>query len=445
MPSSIAPQATYHFAAMIWNPESESMPRAALEALQLARLRWTVARVLDNVAPLGDRLCAAGITDSAQIGSLADLPRLPFTTKADLRQHYPLGLMAVPRSEIMRVHASSGSSGKPTVVGYTRSDLRTWAEVVARTLALGGVRPGMVLQIAAGYGLFTGGLGFHAGGELMGCTVIPSGAGFTQRQVMLMVDLGTQVLKSTPSYALTIASTMEQMGVAVSDLRLEIGLFGAEPWTEAMRSEIERQLCIRAINDYGLSEIIGPGVAAECTEVRAGMHIQEDHFLPEIVDPATGQPLPTGERGELVLTTLTKEALPLVRYRTGDLSSLDFGDCACGRTLVRMSAVHGRIDDMLIIRGVNLYPSEVERVLLSLGGLSPHYQLLVDRPASLDELSVVCEPASSEADLDTLRARTVKALHEATGLAVQVNLVPPGTVPRSEGKAVRVVDRRGSL
>jgi phenylacetate-CoA ligase len=444
MPSSVAPQATYHFAAMIWNSESESMPREALEALQLARLRWTVARVLDKVAPMGDRLRAAGITDSAQIRSLADLPRLPFSTKADLRQHYPLGLMAVPPSEIIRVHASSGTSGKPTVVGYTRSDLSTWAEVVARTLALGGVQPGMVLQIAVGYGLFTGGLGFHAGGELMGCQVIPSGAGFTQRQIMLMQDLGTQALKSTPSYALNIASTMEEMGVAVADLRLEIGLFGAEPWTEAMRTEIERRLHIRAINDYGLSEIIGPGVAAECTEMRDGMHIQEDHFLPEIVDPATGQPLPMGERGELVLTTLTKEALPLVRYRTGDLSSLDAAPCACGRTLVRMSAVLGRIDDMLIIRGVNLYPSEVERVLLGLGGLSPHYQLIVERPAALDELSVVCEPASSEADLDTLRTRAVNALHEATGLAVRVDLVPPGTVPRSEGKAVRVVDRRAS-
>ena len=429
---------------MIWNPESESMPRADLEALQLQRLRWTVSRLLARVAPTRDRLHAAGITDANQIRSLADVPRLPFSTKADLREHYPFGLLAVARPEIMRVHASSGTSGKPTVVGYTRADLRTWAEVVARTLALAGVEPGMVLQIAVGYGLFTGGLGFHAGGELLGCTIVPSGGGLTRRQIMLMLDLGTEVLKSTPSYALNIASTMEETGVVISDLRLKIGLFGAEPWTEGMRQEIERRLHIRAINDYGLSEIIGPGVAAECSEVRDGMHIQEDHFLPEIVDPATGAPLPVGARGELVLTTLTKEALPLVRYRTGDLSSLDYSACACGRTLVRMSAVVGRIDDMLIIRGVNLYPSEVERVLLGLGGLSPHYQLVVDRPSALDELSVMCEPASSEVDIDrdSLRNRAAHALYEATGLAVRVNLVAPGTVPRSEGKAVRVVDNR---
>lgn len=418
------------------------MPRLALEALQLTRLRWTVARLLNNVAPTRQRMHAAEITDAAQIGSLSDLRRLPFLTKADLRQHYPFGLMAVPRSEIIRVHASSGTSGKPTLVGYTRADLATWAEVVARTLALGGVRPGMVLQIAAGYGLFTGGLGFHAGGELMGCTLIPSGGGFTQRQIMLMLDLGTQALKSTPSYALNIASTMDEMGIRPSDLRLEIGLFGAEPWTEPMRVEIERRLHIRAINDYGLSEIIGPGVAAECFEVRDGMHIHEDHFLPEVVDAASGEPLPPGERGELVLTTLTKQALPLVRYRTGDLSSLAFEACPCGRTLARMSAVVGRIDDMLIIRGINLYPSEVERVLLSLGELSPHFQLQIDRPAALDELSVLCEPASPTADVDTLRPRVARALQEATGLAMQVKLVLPGRVPRSEGKAVRVVDRR---
>ena len=427
---------------MIWNPEAETMPREALEALQLRRLRGTIDRILERVPPMRDRFHVAGITSGRQIGTLDDLARLPFSVKSDLRQHYPFGLMAVPRSEIIRVHASSGTSGKPTVVGYTRNDLGVWAEVVARTLALGGVRPGMVLQVAAGYGLFTGGLGFHAGGELMGCTVIPSGGGFTQRQVMLMADLGTQALKSTPSYALNIAQTMSEMGVDRSTLRLQIGLFGAEPWTEEMRVEIERELNIVAINDYGLSEIIGPGVAAECVEVRKGMHLHEDHFLPEVIDPTTGEQLPAGRQGELVLTTLTKEALPLIRYRTGDLCSLDYEPCACGRTSVRMSAVPGRVDDMLIIRGVNLYPSEVERVLLGLGGLSPHYQLVIDRRAALDELTVLCEPHTAEQDVEALRGRAAHALREQTGLSVHVEVLAPGSVPRSEGKAIRVIDRR---
>lgn len=427
---------------MIWNSAAETMPREPLQALQLERLRWTVGRQIERVPPLRDRLYAAGIQRAEDIRSLADLSRLPFSMKRDLRESYPLGLLAVPRTEVVRVHASSGTSGKPTVVAYTRRDLETWTEVVARTLALGGVRPGMVFQVAVGYGLFTGGLGFHMGAELMGCTVIPASGGFTQRQILLMQDLGTQVLKSTPSYALTIATTMETMGVDPRSLNLEIGMFGAEPWTEAMRTEIERRLGIRAINDYGLSEIIGPGVAAECTEVRQGMHIQEDHFLAEIIDPATQQVRGPGEQGELVLTTLTKEALPLVRYRTGDLAALDATPCACGRTFVRMSAVPGRIDDMLIVRGVNLYPSEVERVLLELGDMSPHYQIVLERPASLDELTVVCEPASGDVDRDRLRARATSSLSEATGLAIRVDVRPPGEVPRSEGKAVRVIDRR---
>jgi phenylacetate-CoA ligase len=428
---------------MIWNPDAESMPRAQLEALQLERLRWSVTRQLERVPPMRERLLAVGLTDAAQVRSLEDLRRLPFATKADLRTHYPLGLLAVPRAEVIRVHASSGTSGKPTVVGYTRADLAMWAEVVARTLVLGGVRPGMVLQVAAGYGLFTGGLGFHAGGELLGCTVIPSGGGFTQRQIQLMQDLGTQALKSTPSYALTIATAIDEMGVDTSTLRLEVGLFGAEPWTEAMRAEIERRLAIRAVNDYGLSEIVGPGVAAECIEVRNGMHVQEDHFLAEVIDPESGQRLPPGERGELVLTTLTKEALPLVRYRTGDVTSIDFEPCACGRTTARISEVVGRIDDMLIIRGVNLYPSEVERVLLTLGDIGPHYQLVVERPRTLDELTVVCEPATAGAQpMADLQARAERALREATGLGIRVDLRPTGSVPRSEGKAVRVLDRR---
>jgi phenylacetate-CoA ligase len=427
---------------VIWNPAAETMPREQLRALQLERLRQTVARQLASVAPRRERLHAAGVTEANDVGSLDDLRHLPFTHKADLREHYPFGLFAVPREQVVRIHASSGTRGKPTVVGYTRADLDVWSEVVARALALGGVRPGMVLHNATGYGLFTGGLGFHAGAELMGCTVVPVGGGFTQRQVMLLQDLGAQVLKSTPSYALNIAATMEEMGIRPGQLKLEIGLFGAEPWTAEMRPALESRLGLQAINDYGLSEIVGPGVSAECIEVREGLHIQEDHFLPEVIDPATEQPVEPGQEGELVLTTLTKEALPLVRYRTGDLSWLDFAPCACGRTQVRMGAVRGRLDDMLIIRGVNLYPSEVERVLLSQGDLGPHYQLVLERPAELDELTVLCEPAAPGADRAMLARRTAHALQQATGLAMRVQVLEVGSVERSQGKAVRVVDRR---
>jgi phenylacetate-CoA ligase len=426
---------------MIWDREAECMPRSRLEELQLERLRWTVSRQLDRVPPMRERLLQSGIDDAARIRSLDDLRRLPFSKKADLRAHYPLGLLAVPSHEVLRIHASSGTSGKPTVVAYTRADLSMWSEVVARTLVLGGVRPGMVLQVAAGYGLFTGGLGFHMGGELLGCTVVPSGGGFTQRQVLLMQDLGTQALKSTPSYALTLASAMEEMCVQPSTLQLELGLFGAEPWSEAMRTEIERRLNIRALNDYGLSEIVGPGVAAECIEVRNGMHLHEDHFLPEVIDSESGEALAPGQRGELVLTTLTKEALPLVRYRTGDITSIDYEPCACGRTTARISEVVGRIDDMLIIRGVNLYPSEVERVLLSIDEIGPHYQLVVERPGTLDELTVMCEPSVADVSAD-VQAKAEYALREATGIHIRVALQPIGSVPRSEGKAVRVVDRR---
>jgi phenylacetate-CoA ligase len=391
-----------------------------------------------------ERLRGAGIRTAEDLTALSDLAALPFSTKSDLREHHPFGLFAVPREQLVRVHASSGTRGKPTLVGYTRGDLQVWSEVVARTLALGGVRPGMVLHIAAGYGLFTGGLGFHMGGELMGCTVVPAGAGFSQRQITLMLDLGAQALKSTPSYALNLAATLQDMGLSAAALQLEVGLFGAEPWTEQMRAVIERGLGLRAINDYGLSEIIGPGVSAECIEVRQGMHIQEDHFLPQVIDPKTGQALPPGQTGELVLSTLTKEALPLVRYRTGDICSLDEAPCPCGRTQVRMSAVTGRVDDMLIIRGVNLYPTEVERVLLGMDELGPNYQLVVDRPTSLDELTVVCELASADADAAAVQARVAQRIQQEIGLSVQVDLRAPGSLERSEGKAVRVIDRRNA-
>ncbi len=424
---------------MLWNPEVEALPRDRLAALQLERLRQTVQRQLEHVPAMRDRLREVGVTSPEDVRSLADLVRLPFTHKTDLREHYPFGLFAVPREQVIRIHASSGTRGKPTVVGYTRHDLGVWSEVMARTLALAGAKPGMVVHNAYGYGLFTGGLGFHMGAELMGCTVVPISGGLSQRQVLMLEDIGAEVLCSTPSYALNIAQTLSEQGIGAERLRLKIGLFGAEPWTEQLRDALESQLSLVALNVYGLSEIVGPGVSAECIEERNGAHIQEDHFLPEVIDPASGEALPAGSEGELVFTTLTKEALPMLRYRTGDISSIDVSPCSCGRTSVRMARVRGRYDDMLIIRGVNLYPSEVERVLLRVPEVAPHYQLIVERPGPMDELTVLCEATSSS---DTLRHHIEYTLREATGLSMRVRIMDPGAVPRSEGKAVRVIDNR---
>ncbi|HEX8969824.1 MAG TPA: phenylacetate--CoA ligase [Chloroflexota bacterium] len=426
---------------MLWNAAAETLPREQLAALQLDRLRRTIGRQLESVPVMRQRLLDAGVRSPDDITSLADLSRLPFTRKDDLREHYPFGLFALPRDQIVRIHASSGTRGKPTVVGYSRNDLGVWSEVMARTLAMAGVGPGAVVHNAYGYGLFTGGLGFHMGAELVGCTVVPMSGGFTQRQVLMLEDLGGEVLCCTPSYALNIAQALNDGGIDRHRLKLRVGMFGAEPWTEQMRAALESQLGIAALNVYGLSEIVGPGVSAECLEARQGAHVQEDHFLVEVIDPSSGQPLLPGQQGELVFTTLTKEALPMVRYRTGDISSLDETSCVCGRTSVRMARIRGRYDDMLIIRGVNLYPSEVERVLLSLPDVAPHYQLVVDRPGTLDELSVVCESAGS-VDAAGLRRRIEHALREATGLSMAVSVLEPGSVPRSEGKAVRVVDKR---
>ncbi len=419
----------------------ETAPREALEALQLERLQNTVARVLEHVAPMRERLRAAGVASAGDVASLADLPRLPFSVKEDLREHYPFGLLAVPREALRRVHASSGTGGRPTVVGYTQHDLDVWSEVMKRCLATAGVRPGMVVHNAYGYGLFTGGLGFHHGAEALGAVVVPMSGGVTARQAILLRDLGGQVLCCTPSYALHIAQGLREADVARDELALEVGLFGAEPWTEAMRARLEEELRLVALNVYGLSEIIGPGVAAECRE-RAGSHVQEDHFLVEVVDPDSGELLPDGEDGELVFTTLTKEALPLLRYRTRDIASVTREPCACGRTLARMSAVRGRYDDMLIIRGVNLYPSEIERVVLSQPGIAPHYQLVVERPRDLDEITVHCEPTERGADRAALADRVRHALHSHIGVGIAVTVCDPGAVPRSEGKAVRVVDKR---
>ncbi len=424
---------------MLWNPEAETLSREQLASLQLERLRQTLRRQLEDVPVIRERLHAAGLHAAAEVSALDDLQRLPFTYKTDLREHYPFGLFAVPRDQIVRVHASSGTRGKPTVVGYTRNDLGVWSEVMARTLTMAGVSPGMVVHNAYGYGLFTGGLGFHMGAEVLGCMVIPMSGGLGQRQVLMLEDLGGQVLCSTPSYALNIAQTLVEQGVGLDRLKLQVGVFGAEPWTEQMRDAIEQQLGLTAVNVYGLSEIVGPGVAGECIEVRDGAHVHEDHFLVEVIDPVTGRVLGPGEEGELVFTTLTKEALPMLRYRTGDVSSLDVSPCACGRTTVRLARVRGRIDDMLIIRGVNLYPSEVERVLLRVPEVAPHYQLVVDRPGAMDELTVLCETDSRS---DALTQHIQHALREATGLSMIIRVLSPGSVPRSEGKAVRVIDNR---
>ncbi|HVW16676.1 MAG TPA: phenylacetate--CoA ligase [Solirubrobacteraceae bacterium] len=419
----------------------ERLPREEMRALQLERLRATIDHVLAHQPVLGPRVRASGVASGADLASLDDLARLPFTVKQDLRDAYPWGLLAVPRETVLRVHASSGTGGKPTIVGFDAGDMAIWDECMARLMHRAGVRAGMVIHNANNYGLFTGGFGYHQGGELLGCTVVPVSGGFTQRQAMLLADLRGQVLVATPSYAIRIAQAVAEAGLGPDDLALEIGLFGGEPMTEAMRARLDEQLGLRAIDSYGLSELCGPGVAGEC-ERRDGLHVNEDHFLPEVIDPETGQPLPHGVQGELVFTTLSKRAMPMVRYRTADLGTISGDPCPCGRTLIRMSAPVGRRDDMLIVRGVNLFPSEVEHVLLGVEGIAPHYQLVVDRPADMDTLTVHCEPADRFADLVELRTRAARALRERTGISIDVQLKAPGQVPRSEGKAVRVVDLR---
>ncbi len=429
-------------ASEFWDAAVETMPRDEIAALQLERVRATIDRVL-NHQPLGaERLRQAGITDASDITSLDDLAAVPFAHKSNLREHYPFGLLAVPREEIVRVQASSGSHGKPTVVGYTRADLETWTEVMARSMTMAGVRPGMLIHNANGYGLFTGGLGFHQGGERIGATVVPVSAGFTARQAMLLRDLGAQVLVATPSYSLVIAQALHDAGVDPESLNLELGLFGGEPWTEGLRAQTDRALGLKAINFYGLSEMCGPGVATECLTARNGLHVQEDHFLVEVVDPADGTPVAHGSDGELVFTTLTKEALPLIRYRTGDLGAITIEPCACGRTTARLIRLGGRQDDMMIIRGVNLYPSHIEQILLGVDGVGPHYQLILERPGPMDELTLECEPSTLDGDRVSLRQTLEKNLKEGTGVRITVTVLEPGSVPRSEGKAVRVVDRR---
>lgn len=430
---------------MYWNQYNECMPREQLEEVQLLKLKQVVERVFYNVPFYRQKFQEMGLEPS-DIKTLADLKKLPFTTKQDLRDNYPFGMFATPMSDIVRVHASSGTTGKPTVVGYTRGDLNTWAEIMARALTCCGTTKNSVIQIAYGYGLFTGGFGVHYGAERVGACVIPISGGNTERQIMLMKDFGTTVLACTPSYAIYLAETLEKMGVDHSELKLKYGIFGAEPWSEAMRQEIERRLHITALDIYGLSEVIGPGVAIECTE-KNGLHIFEDHFIPEIIDPVTGEVLPEGEKGELVFTSLTKEGFPVIRYRTRDLSALTKEPCACGRTHIRMTKIYGRTDDMLIIRGVNVFPSQVEAAILEVGDVEPHYLLIVDRVGSLDELEVQVEisPKMFSDKIRGLEDLTRKIKHNVEsvlGISVKIKLVEPNSLPRSEGKAKRVLDRR---
>lgn len=430
---------------MYWNKPIETMNRAEMTELQTVRLKEMVTRMYQQVPFYRAKMQAAGLLPE-DVNTLEDIRKLPFTTKQDMRDNYPYGLFAVPLSEIVRIHASSGTTGKPTVVGYTKKDLGIWAESMARVLTSAGVNKQSFVQIAYGYGLFTGGLGIHYGAELVGASVIPISSGKTAKQIMLMKDFGTTTLACTPSYALFIAETMKEMGIDREQLALKVGIFGAEPWSERMRQEIEARLGIKAIDIYGLSEIIGPGVASECL-AQDGLHISEDHFYPEIINPVTGESMPDGEKGELVITTITKEGMPMARYRTRDLTVLNHTKCSCGRTLVRMGKILGRSDDMLIIRGVNVFPSQVESVLLGMGAASPHYQLVVEREGNLDKLTVLVEMTedmfSDEVKkLEILERKIEAELKAVLNISADVRLVGAKTLERSEGKANRVIDRR---
>jgi phenylacetate-CoA ligase len=429
----------------IWNQEAETLPRQDLEQIQLERLQASINRAYKNVAFYRKRFQELDIRPE-DIQSLDDLKRIPFTTKDDLRDNYPYDMLAVPLREVVRLHASSGTTGKPTVCGYTAEDLKVWSELTARVLTAGGVTKDDLVQISFGYGLFTGAFGHHYGAELIGASVIPASVGNTERQVTIMQDFRTTALIGTPSYALHIAEIMEDMGVNPKALSLRVGLFGSEPWSERMRQEIETRLNIRATDNYGLSEVLGPGVSGEC-EYKCGLHLAEDHFLPEIVDPETGASCPPGVEGELVLTTLTREALPILRYRTHDITSLNPEPCACGRTLVRMARVMHRTDDMLIIRGVNVYPSQVEAVLAEIEGIQPHYQIILDRKGALDEFQLLVEVspqifAGEVSALVALEDCIRSRMGSVLGVAPQIKLVEPRTLERSVGKARRVIDRR---
>ena len=430
----------------MFQPEFEAMPRERLAELQIHRFNDVLKRVYEHVGLYRKKFDDAGA--APLISSLNDVAELPFTVKDDMRASYPYGMFAAPRRDIVRVHASSGTTGQITVVGYTQRDISNWADLMARTLACAGATPDDVVQVAYGYGLFTGGLGVHYGSERLGCLTIPISGGNTRRQVQVMADFGVTVLACTPSYSLLVAETALEMGIDLRELPLKIGVFGAEPWSENMRRQIEEHLGIRAIDIYGLSEVLGPGVASECTE-QHGLHVNEDHFLVEILDPDTLRPVPDGERGEVVFTTLTKEGIPVIRYRTRDISRIIPGECPCGRTFRRMERITGRTDDMIIIRGVNVFPSQIEQVLAGIAGVAPHYQVVLGKRGPMDTVEVNVEVAPDLA-FDEIREleeiqRTVRSEIASTlGVSIDVKLVEPRSIERSEGKARRVVDLRGA-
>lgn len=431
---------------MIFNEEFETLPREALEALQRKRLHQVVERVYHTVGFYRRVLDEAGVTPD-DIQTLHDIQRLPFTTKQDLRDNYPFGMFAVPMSNIVRLHASSGTTGKATVVGYTKRDIDIWSRLMARSFVAAGLTKNDIIHNAYGYGLFTGGLGAHYGAEMLGASVIPISGGNTKRQIMILQDFGPTAICCTPSYALYLAEQGEEIGVDMTSLNLRVGVLGAEPWSETMRQEIENKLNIKALDIYGLSEVIGPGVAMECEEGRNGLHVFEDHFIVETINPITGEVVPNGEEGELVFTTLTKEAFPLIRYRTGDMSRLMKEPCRCGRTVARMARISGRSDDMLIIRGVNVFPSQIENVLLAIEGLEPHYQLIVDREGMLDTLEIrveVSETIFSDEirTLQNIERRIAKDVKDYLGVTAAVKLVEPKSLQRFQEKAQRVVDKR---
>lgn len=430
---------------MIWDRENECMPRKELETLQLERLKHTIENSYNNVAFYRKKMDDIGLKPS-DIKTLKDVSKLPFTVKDDMRDNYPYGLFAVPLKDVVRIHSSSGTTGKPTVVGYTRNDLNTWAELCARFISAAGVTDEDITQITFGYGLFTGGFGLHYGMEKVGASVIPASSGNTQRQLMIMKDFGTTTLVCTPSYALYLGEAVEKAGIR-NELRLKNGLFGSESWTEQMREEIEQKLGINATDNYGLSEVIGPGVSGECVEAKNGMHISEDHFLVEIIDPNTLEPLDYGEVGELVITSLTKEAVPVIRYRTRDITMLHPEPCICGRTNARMDKVLGRSDDMIIIKGVNIFPSQIESVLLEFDGTAPHYMLVLYKEGVMDALEVQVEMSETMfsdrmSDIVELEETIKKRLHDTLGITTKLKLVKPQTIARSEGKAARILDLR---
>ncbi|MEN6553786.1 MAG: phenylacetate--CoA ligase [Methanobacterium sp.] len=430
---------------MIWNKEAECMSESDKEALQLKRLQAVVKRAYENVPYYRKRFDEAGVKPE-DIKTLKDIEKLPFTTKTDLRDAYPFGMFAVPEDEIVEVHTTSGTTGKPTVSGYTVKDLNIWGEVIARALGMAGAGKKDIIQNAYGYGLFTGGMGVHYGAQKIGATVVPISAGNTMRQLEIMLDFGSTILTCTPSYALYLGEMAEREGISRESIKLKAGVFGAEMWTEEMRNEIEKRLNLTALNIYGLTEVIGPGVAMEC-EDKGGLHISDDHFYPEIVDSKTLETLPEGEKGELVLTTLTREGMPVIRFRTKDVTALRKGKCSCGRTLIKMDRITGRTDDMLKIRGVIVFPSQIEKALLKIEDLEPHYQIVVTRPQHLDELEVQVETSEKFFSDEVKHVEEVKKMiedriHSEIGLRVNVTLVEPQSLPRSEGKAVRVIDKR---